>query len=1006
MFFSFQKSQKFLGILKIYQYYFKIIKLYFNNHSYINFVTKYKIEKSGGKNKTIRFIYSKNIIINMIGKILKSVKDFEEKILDGTIKVCFLHENSKVSKHGWAGFVKPEDLYEPSNANNNLGISLIGSEFPGDSILTCIDIDGDKREINGIKIEQFSKDWVYSIITNKLQELDVKYMAVRSSSGGYHIYLYTLTESLRYESTKGLFYPKDLKEASKYDDIGMFLSANIKQFSSIMEDELPKSIVEIWCSKRYMVAPGSDIYDDDGQYIGTVELLSDGVQSFGDIGLLDQNLNDVVRDAFIENGFKEDNRQKYVSNYTVNFENNSYSSKLDDFSISIIGDLLIDVYPKISGQKHTATLALGGYLHNKGISLESAEKLGEYVVKNSPEGLFDNEEAFITTLTHDILTNDQSRDQTGLPTFEEIFSPFYTKEYIGKKMHLATNPTFHKFWPDGRFSKKFNEIIINHSQNYIIKNIINTKITNDGDIIDNKIQNFKIEHSVEGIYKIDDISNPEEAQEWEKPVQITFKTYQSPLKKSKIYKTSDAFFKEYRRLEGVYTDHAKSIIEDIYREYESLGFIQNVFSSTRPGIWFDSETRTLKKFVLEGGEIKEQKVEMPSKQKLRDSLSLLKKINEIYPWAPGKFGFFIKTCLTMPYADTLKYYFDKHHPSVILHGEAGTLKTTAAELIVNFNLDSLKHKDMNIISGGELFSEYRFGRAMDASSFPLVVNETEYLFSTPRIRELIKDSVTGKLIRKPGGNEPQGYYSHRASIYTMNTLPITTEDPAFLRRFIPIEFDGNERGDRPEIMEKLSFLNKDGIRNARFREFSVIGDFVFNTLNNNIGWLNMSIEKIQDNIVIALEQYSDMDLSFLKISGDEFVYIDRTDQENYKLTMILDILRKPFYYNKGKFLKDVNNVSIVRELLTNNSIYPYVNLIDDDYVLIDIGLKHKFNEEHSKDGTSITLKSCYYYLLDLDLGLTSLTYTSSRVQGRKKQVRGIRMSIEDFTRVLTNKSEI
>lgn len=168
----------------------------------------------------------------------------------------------------------------------------------------------------------------------------------------------------------------------------------------------------------------------------------------------------------------------------------------------------------------------------------------------------------------------------------------------------------------------------------------------------------------------------------------------------------------------------------------------------------------------------------------------------------------------------------------------------------------------------------------------------------------------------------------------------------------------------------------------------------------------MSIEKIQDNIVIALEQYSDMDLSFLKISGDEFVYIDRTDQENYKLTMILDILRKPFYYNKGKFLKDVNNVSIVRELLTNNSIYPYVNLIDDDYVLIDIGLKHKFNEEHSKDGTSITLKSCYYYLLDLDLGLTSLTYTSSRVQGRKKQVRGIRMIIEDFTRVLTNKSEI
>ena len=91
--------------------------------------------------------------------------------------------------------------------------------------------------------------------------------------------------------------------------------------------------------------------------------------------------------------------------------------------------------------------------------------------------------------------------------------------------------------------------------------------------------------------------------------------------------------------------------------------------------------------------------------------------------------------------------------------------------------------------------------------------------------------------------------------------------------------------------------------------------------------------------------------------------------------------------------------------ISNNAIN-YAKENNYDYVLIDIGLKHKFNEEHSKDGTSITLKSCYYYLLDLDLGLTSLTYTSSRVQGRKKQVRGIRMSIEDFTRVLINKSEI
>ena len=110
----------------------------------------------------------------MISKILNSISDFSDKIEDGTIKVCFLHENSKVSKQGWAGFVKPEELYAPENNDNNLGISLIGPQFPGDKILTCIDIDGDKRELKGESVEQFSKDVAFHIIKRKLDENDIK----------------------------------------------------------------------------------------------------------------------------------------------------------------------------------------------------------------------------------------------------------------------------------------------------------------------------------------------------------------------------------------------------------------------------------------------------------------------------------------------------------------------------------------------------------------------------------------------------------------------------------------------------------------------------------------------------------------------------------------------------------------------------------------------------------------------------------------------------------------
>lgn len=937
----------------------------------------------------------------MISKILNSVEDFEEKINDGTLKVCFLHENTKISQKGWSEFVKPEELYDPLNENNNLGISLIGPQYPGDSILTCIDIDGDKREINGQSTEQLSKNWLYEILLSEFKKENIPVMCIKSSSGGYHIYLYTLEESARYSSTNGLIYPKTLQLASKNEEVGMFISANQKQVASLLEEDFPKSAVEIWCKKRYMVAPGSDIYNEDDKYIGSVTLLKDGVQTFEEIGLYKKNLNDFIRQALLNNGFSEDDRQQYITPKNLSMDNMTSSSELTDYNIKNIGNLILEAFPKIPGQKHTATLALGGYFYNKKLSLESITKLGEYIAYNAPEDLFKNKEAFIQTLTHDIREGDKSRLQTGLPTFEEILSPYYSKEYIGKKLHLTTNPTFHKFWPDGRFSKKYNEIIINHSQNYITKNVIQTRITKEGDIIDNVDQNFRISHSIEGIQKFDDISHPESVLEWEKPVKIYFKKYRTPVQESPIYEDPDTLFKNYRRLEGAYTNSAKSIIEAIYREYEELGCIETVSTSTRPGIYYDENKKTLRKFMKIKNNIKEVYPKMPNKEKLQYALLLLKKINDIYPWNDGKFGFFIKNGLTMAYTDVLKYYFDKNHLSVILYGEAGTLKTTAAELIVNFNVSTFNDFDKNIISGSELLSEYRLGKNLDKSSFPLVANETEFLFSTTKIRETIKDSITGKFIRKPGGENSKAYYSHRSCIYTTNNLPITTEDPAILRRFIPIEFDSTERGDTEEIIEKMEFLNTDGIENNEFKKMAVIGDFIFCLLNENINWFNYSIEILQDKIIDALEEYSQEDLSFLKESAKDFIYIDRTDRENHKLTLLLSILRKPYRYNRAKFLKGGNEVMIVKDMISQ-TYYPYVHLINDDTIIMDIGLKHEFNKLNEKDGISVTLKGCFNLLEDLDLGLTTLTYTTSSVLGRKKRVRGIKMSIEDFTKILTN----
>lgn len=942
----------------------------------------------------------------MISKILSSVKDFEECILDGTLKVCFLHENSKISKKGWSGFVKTEELYLMDNAENNLGISLVGSEYPGAHILTCIDIDGDKREVDGINIEKFSKDWVYKIITKKLNELNLSYMAIRSSSGGYHIYLYTLSESLRFSSTQGLYYPMQPKDAYIDEDMEMFLNANLKSFAALQEDNLPKTIVEIWCQKRYMVAPGSDIFDEDGNYIGTVELLEDGVQAFKEIGLVEQPLNDIVREAFLDAGFKEDNDLKYTPNQNYSFENKSLSNKLSPFGVQVIGDLIVKYFPKISGQKHKCTLALGGYLHNKNISYDSAQELGEYIIDNVPDDLFNSKSEFMKTLTHDIMVDDPSRKQTGLATIEEILQPFCDKEKIGKQLHLATNPIFHKFWPDGRYAKKYNEIVINYAQHYMVKNVVQTKVNSDGEIVATPIQNYKINHCIDKIQIINDVSNIEKTAIWERPVKVFFSTSDRQDYVSKAYRNTNELFKEYRKLPGAYTDSAKSIIESVFREFESIDFLDEIEYSTRPGIWLSREEKKLRKFIEKDGELIEVSSKAPEKKFLRSALSLLKQINDIYPWNEGKFGYFVKMGLTLPYADVLKNHFDRPHPSIILHGEAGTLKTTASEMLLHFNITENVDDETNIVGGGELLSEYRFGRIMDISSYPLVVNEAEYLFSVAKTRNLIKDAAHGKLIRKPGGNDPRSYYSHRSGIYTMNTLPAAAEDPAYLRRFVNIEFDRNERGDTPEMIEKMSFLNYDGINNARFKELSFIGDFVFYILNKNLNWFMLPLDVIQENIINAMENYTGDDLSFLKQDESNFVYTDRTEQENSVLTMVLRVLREPYLKHKGRYLQNSSDIEMVRNMITSLSDYYYIHEAPNDCVLIDIGLKNKYNEAYFKEGKSITLKGCCNCLSDLDLNLGKLDITSSRVSGRKKTIRGIKMTLEDLTKILTNKNEV
>ena len=942
----------------------------------------------------------------MIKNILNSIEDFEDRIEDGTIKVCMLRPYSKISIDGWFGFKKLYELKFSENAENNIGISLIGQEVPNEPILTCIDIDGDKRVLNKISVEQFSKDWMFEILSSKLDELGIKYMAVQSSSGGYHIYVYTTEMSSRYLSTRDLTYPKNQKAASTSESISMLLSAQHTAADQIYEDQVPHGIVEVWCDKRYMVAPGSTIYDKKSNTYSDVKLLDKGVKRFDEIGLVEGNLNQVIRKALIEAGFKE---EKTYTRELLKTTERYNPSDLSEESIRRVGELLLEWLPLIDGQKHTFCLAMSGLLYNKQISLNSIEKIAYYVTKRSGD-LFDSNEQFVETLVHDTKKQDKSRLQSGLPSMEDILSPFYSKDYIGKKLHLLLNPDRHRFWPEGKYASQYHEILIDYKSHYMLRNKIRVKTNKEGEVSESVASTHKIFNSIDSINYLKDLSELRNLKVTEYPIEVNFT---DTRKRKHSFEFSDVLdaINNFTKIPGSHGDASKLIMESVFNEFETLDLIEEVESCSRTGYWISPTTKKIVRYVNKKDEVVMDNPKFPSKTNVVHSLKILKRIQKIYPWQHGKFASLMRMCLTMPYSYILKYQYNSQHPSVILYGESGALKSTAASLSMYLHWDFGKNKGY-IVTGSEMNSEYRFALNLDNTTFPLVVEEPEHLFYRKDIREIIKSASFNTLIREPGGKDSRPYYSRRNSIYTMNTLPNAADNPEFLRRFFTIDFDISERGDIPQVLDQLSFLNTNGVINGKFSELHYIGDYIFHMLNDHQDWFELSLEDLQEKIIVGLEEYTKEDLSFLREKIEGYSMTDRSSHANNTLNLILRILKRPYLYSRGKYIHNDRPMTFIKDVINNNPDYSYVHFVkqkDKDaapHILIDIGFKEAYNSFYFNEGKTITLNNVLLYLKELDLEFDCLKMTPCYIEGRKKQVRGIKMSLKDFVRILTGKQEI
>lgn len=952
----------------------------------------------------------------MTQKCLKEVSDFEEQIKNNGLNVLFLHDDAVNPKHPYGGkynYQSYETVIAPENANRNLGIGF--PKTVTSSVFLCgIDIDGDTNYVDDItekdQLKAATRRYLFEMIKSRLEERGIKAMYVKTANNGFHIYLRVTQSTHKQHGFEKFLYP-DLVKLSNNHLHRDFLN-EFPILGKIANKRLGTKSIEIFTQGAYLIAPGSEI--NGNKY----ELLPDGAQTFADISTYGEKpIQELLEDIFVDNFFplSPKNVQPTVNN---NYDLSIEKHNLEERNIRSIGELMLRGLPLIGGEKHDAILALGGFLSTMNVSEESIIDIGNYIIDNNKNpNLFshDNETerttGLMTTLLHDVKEgNEEDRAKRGLSYLKKIFEGKIPSNELSKILWLNSRPTSHSFYPEGTSAQGFYKIKIDfqHRKMEYIDMKKGKWNEEKGDFDEPTIlRRSPVYHSLDNFEYIDDLSSSSyEPNVIGKKISFT-STNEREESKRYIFENTEDMFKNYPSLEGAHGPRAQDILKQIVNEYERIGLILEIEGSSKPGIYLSRDGETIRKFIKTKNGIDEVSPKAPDKAKLRDALKLLTKVNEVYPWESDKFGVFVKLGLILPYGYLFKNSFNDFFRGIILYGEAGTLKSTAADLIEHISVPQeslLLDPKHYVTSGSDLRTEFRIGRALDRHSYPIIVNESEGTFSNIDNRELIKNAISDIVIREPGGDNPQTYYARAVPILTANELPDAVETSGISRRFLVLNFLEKERGDIPEIIDKMQFLNENGRRNSRFTEFEIIGDFVYYTFSNHIEYFYETPQKICDNIIRDMEQYTGLELNWLSAPQfDKYQANDREDESQTELEMTLNVIRKPFVDKQSRlFGRPINPETILEEMVGND--YSYIYRIQNkrhDGVLITSLIKDEVSKRYSKYSKSISSKRLAELInsqLDLENEVYYADNKMSCTDGSRK--RGIFIEWNDFCKMV------
>ena len=363
----------------------------------------------------------------MKNKCFQNVNGFEELTKSGNIKICFLHDpdkgytdgkpkrpegltkalqeemcekylhtmgltswdGAKISKNTYLGTINGKFNYRsveeanlPQNCNRNLGF-VFPSE-PESPFWVCIDVDGQDYGYmakNDPNLKRATRAYLYKCLSYGLTKRNIKFVCVQTANKGFHFYFKTENAYFKDHLTDTFSYPNSQVLMEKIDS--EIVSENLC-LTSIINQPVAKRALEIFTAGKMVVAPGSVI--DGKEYTIT----TDSVNDFREVSIYkDGPVEDLVGSILSEDCFFSHDSSS-TDNSHQNFEINISNDKriLSQTNIKNIGDFIIYAFQQIPGQKHYATLALGGFLYSQNIAQDSIADLGEYIIDNAPDNLF------------------------------------------------------------------------------------------------------------------------------------------------------------------------------------------------------------------------------------------------------------------------------------------------------------------------------------------------------------------------------------------------------------------------------------------------------------------------------------------------------------------------------------------------------------------------------------------------------------------------------------------